>query len=964
MAETAAVSALEAPAAAEQSGMVSVLDCAKFVRVSAFLGLESNRREVGLPTCIAVANQNILIGTSHGLVLVFDHTENLRLIIGRNLVYEYGPVTAVDTPPFAEGPRETWLLCGYQGGQVVLWDVLTGKALKVITDAHSHSVAFLRFLNDGVRVLSADILGVMRLHIFTTAMFFGHVSAERILVLNGKQTGSVLALEPLRVGNTAHVTDALNLFAFSTTKRTHIMGLGDGLTLRMCENLKLLRPQGTVTDSVSAATVAQPSALPRLSWRPAHVSEPRTTPAYGGVRQLGRELLDPVLAIAWGCTITFVTVRNCPSKKNDNPARLSGVDFKVGEYSTNAEITNIAWLGPHAIVFTTMSDDIRVLDPITMAEIQTTGIKHMELIYSARLMNPATQNPQISFENCIRYAHSRLYLLGLGSLHTVQLLSWDGCIESLVAKNRYAEALSLALDFYEGRNKCAIGLPKDLRESRTVVASKLLAVLQQFARMTLQVPSEAQSPRRASISVANLCIQYCLKLDASDILFGELFPLFECAGAAGQFVSQLLPQLLDGAVVALPDHIFGAVSDYCVAHGQASSLERLIRNMAFEKLNFQQVVSLCHAHRLYSTVLYLNARRMADLIAPLCELFNVFVGTRQQQHDLTLPWTSTPEQESLGKLLIQYIGDCLIGVVFQHSMPITPPSRVHSLRWELCAFMFARNIPEEAREYPRLFYLLSVDTAAVLHALYPVFETPSFAPKGSLPTTRYGFAPDRQQMSHVLTCLVLDRQVFETPTLFTSPSSARIRPPWRFTDQQQSVLLLFLAKYYAKHSIDLTDELVHFVISGYLCNQLVLRGGAQVRQDHEQILLSMLPRLLESNEPHSILITAEGAGFFAVAERIHLHLHEFTKAMTDCTKSPDNQHRVFDLVRQLLADQRLDGKDKTDIRSAVIANLVTLTKIDATKYVTAWQGIPRMIGCRHNTIHKETSAQTKLERKT
>jgi WD40 repeat protein len=49
-----------------------------------------------------------------------------------------------------------WIVCGHQGGQIVIWDITQGKPIKSITDAHRNPVVLVRFLKTKDRILSVD----------------------------------------------------------------------------------------------------------------------------------------------------------------------------------------------------------------------------------------------------------------------------------------------------------------------------------------------------------------------------------------------------------------------------------------------------------------------------------------------------------------------------------------------------------------------------------------------------------------------------------------------------------------------------------------------------------------------------------------------------------------------------------------------------------------------------------------
>lgn len=53
----------------------------KLKKLSGQVFSESGRRNFGSPTCFAVASM-IVLGTTKGIILIFDYSQNLKLIIG------------------------------------------------------------------------------------------------------------------------------------------------------------------------------------------------------------------------------------------------------------------------------------------------------------------------------------------------------------------------------------------------------------------------------------------------------------------------------------------------------------------------------------------------------------------------------------------------------------------------------------------------------------------------------------------------------------------------------------------------------------------------------------------------------------------------------------------------------------------------------------------------------------------
>jgi len=74
---------------------------------------------------LQISSKYIAIGTSHGLVAVFDHFQEIKIVLGTQECVEYGPIYSVDISFDSD-----WLACGHQGGQVIVWDIVTGNQIR------------------------------------------------------------------------------------------------------------------------------------------------------------------------------------------------------------------------------------------------------------------------------------------------------------------------------------------------------------------------------------------------------------------------------------------------------------------------------------------------------------------------------------------------------------------------------------------------------------------------------------------------------------------------------------------------------------------------------------------------------------------------------------------------------------------------------------------------------------------
>ena len=146
----------------------------------------------GLPTSIAVHSKFLAIGTSHSLIIVFDHFQEVRIVLGDWKKSRDGVVTSIDVSWDSD-----FLIAGYQSGKIILWNILTGKEEKILNDAHDCPVVNLRFWPSNKNSLSAaslDIKGRINLLTFNKRLFTWYVD-RRCLV--NESTGSKIALSVL-----------------------------------------------------------------------------------------------------------------------------------------------------------------------------------------------------------------------------------------------------------------------------------------------------------------------------------------------------------------------------------------------------------------------------------------------------------------------------------------------------------------------------------------------------------------------------------------------------------------------------------------------------------------------------------------------------------------------------------------------------------------------------------------------
>lgn len=97
----------------------------------------------------------IAIGTTKGLVVIFLPTQKRPFamkIPEKDLQSKFfGSVTAIDISMDSK-----FLVSGYYGGQIILWDVETGHIVKKVMDQFSTPIDMVGFLRETNQILVAS----------------------------------------------------------------------------------------------------------------------------------------------------------------------------------------------------------------------------------------------------------------------------------------------------------------------------------------------------------------------------------------------------------------------------------------------------------------------------------------------------------------------------------------------------------------------------------------------------------------------------------------------------------------------------------------------------------------------------------------------------------------------------------------------------------------------------------------
>ncbi|CAO3692358.1 unnamed protein product [Umbelopsis ramanniana] len=242
-------------------------------KISDHLHSEAVRHSGGLPTVMAVSGV-IAIGTTRGLVLIYDYSQNLRCILGdESQSNDAGPVTSI-----AISADHTGIACGYSRGSIVIWDLAYpnqpvrkihpipysqvpgassgGSQPAPRKEGHIQDSAILHIGFVGLKkteIVSGDDRGMAFYHVLYKVVMVNAIETTRILgryqnlslesasagklsqpvaglssdssAAKPKRPSTVFAMQPLPLGQAMHVAETFGLVALLTPYKMIIVGL-------------------------------------------------------------------------------------------------------------------------------------------------------------------------------------------------------------------------------------------------------------------------------------------------------------------------------------------------------------------------------------------------------------------------------------------------------------------------------------------------------------------------------------------------------------------------------------------------------------------------------------------------------------------------------------------------------------------------------------------------------------------
>ena len=642
--------------------------------VSSQLTSAVERLQAGQPTCMTTTHL-IAIGTQNGFVLVFDSSQVIKWFLGGvEIGKNYGAVSCL-----AFNTDSSRLLAGFARGQMMEFDVVSGKIVRDMTDVHppGSAVTMVKYSDDSNTAFLADSGG----SVYELSMKRGlrGPGATARCIFSGSR-GEVCSMEPLRVASyQGHPLGEYSILALATISKV--------ITVTVKPKLKVLMTSQLKGDA---------STLPMICWQFVVIQNPSLN-----------KVVDPVLTFARDQTIHFYQVTvNLSDKIVFIPVQCVEVPYKI---------LSLHWLNTRLLGLLSTSEQFHLMDVRTGDQLETVDLTNVRMVYQTQffksLATGGNVSPAMSLAGemavygSITSFTNQMLVLGGNSFHVLVIRSWSERLEHLLRSDKVIAAMHLGSEFYEDPAKTLVGLRGSRERKQKLISMKLIGILKKFlsTSLTTKFPVEGGMGTLTKYfnEIVPPCVDLCIRLGETDLLFDTVWNTFnQDPFSRAVYLESLEPYILSEQVTRLPTSIVQQFVSHYEARDKLEALEACLTHFAVDCLDIHQAMSICQQHNLFDAIIYIYNNAMLDYITPVEKLLRLL--SNQTSYDDNLV--------KLGNKLLVYISQCLAGRAYPYGD--IPGDRVKQAKYDVYStitLLSARNSDND-QSYPHLHTLLMFDT--------------------------------------------------------------------------------------------------------------------------------------------------------------------------------------------------------------------------------------------------------------
>lgn len=632
----------------EKNGIVCKQATLKMISSQLVNAIE--RSSAGLPTCLAVASL-IAVGTSRGLILLFDSLQVLKLYITTD------HRDAISAMSFNN--KCDRLLVGNAAGLIFMFDTNSGKCLRQISEAHpsGNSILNLKFTDDSKLACFSDSGGSVFMLEFKRVM--GMRTADSVCLFSGSR-GEVCDIQPLKFEKFSEtLVDKLSSHSASSQQIKKNLNNINTLfnkysLLAMASFTKIfvvtLRPKLTVL--FTHPLTGNAKYLPILNWQFVIFQQNLNSNDLSSQKRF----ITPILAAARESIIYFFQVNyyqndnelttdqtslsSSHMKQDDEAIQLHFKFSHLQKCEFNFKIYNFTWLNAKTLAILDASEKIHICDIRTSQLLQTiSNLSSLELVYNSCFFKSLATGGNVSRalayagdNACYQSVQSylgQMFMLGSKSINLFALQSWSARIDDFVNENSIDLALDLALAMYRGETKALIGLPLEPQMRKEKIQDKIIDLLYLYVQRSMKQDcpqsGKLDELKRHYKQTSSRFVHVCILIDRQDILFENIYSIISSDLLFESFFLESLEEyILNGKLKYVPPLVLKNFIDYYSKNDELlQRLEKCIVNFNIECLDLHTLIQICRNYKLLDGFIYLYNKAFMDYITPFDEILRM-----------------------------------------------------------------------------------------------------------------------------------------------------------------------------------------------------------------------------------------------------------------------------------------------------------------------------------------------------
>eukprot|EP00658_Telonema_sp_P-2_P084054 TRINITY_DN9233_c0_g1_i14.p1 TRINITY_DN9233_c0_g1~~TRINITY_DN9233_c0_g1_i14.p1 ORF type:complete len:949 (+),score=267.21 TRINITY_DN9233_c0_g1_i14:2-2848(+) len=606
-------------------------------------GSAEEEAAVGVPSTLVANSTFVAVGTTAGLVLVFD--QSYHTLIQTLSLEEASPGQASEAggPVFSvalysgteaslvSSKSKDLVLVGHMMGGVALWD-LTDFTLMAVCQAHPQPVMMSGILSTGDSFGSVSRDGLVQHTSFSKKLMGKGLSVKSTVVMPP-------ALEPVLALSVC--PERFNLMAVSTSKQTVVYCV-DGSTVRPVYRHKLPEGGASAGTGVYHGWYVQTTGV-----RKERGIKDRIREKLGEVESDG---VQPVFAISCGRCLDVVQIVPSDSTRNS-------FDFIHSlNLAIKMEITSIGWISDRIILVLDSQSRLRVLDPYAGKEVETMDLSAIQ-IHTQQQLFATKNNNSHSYHNSVCTHGSLVYLLGNKTAHFCQVLSWHERMAGLEEAGNLLGAISLCLQCWQGKAAAVVGLPRNQEDAQAILSEQVHGLLENCFRemAALHGFQNTQTANTAVREAAGLVISCCLCMEQADYLYQHWLPRFVAVAHSRSFLEVLEQFILEKRVPFLTVGVVGSFYETYRDARKIARVEDILQSVPPSKLTSYAVISICKNEKFFKTLTHTYNIALGDYATPLQILLE---ATFPKQNETPIEESS---RHKYTRLALLYLNQVLAG---------------------------------------------------------------------------------------------------------------------------------------------------------------------------------------------------------------------------------------------------------------------------------------------------------------